>query len=76
MATTVSQILKIQITWNWDSDEANDENVEAEDDDVGWSDEEDFGPEVEFFDLKWMKNECKMKKKRNVNEKEQRRKNE
>ncbi len=56
MAPAVSQIfvsLKIKITWNWDSDETDDEDVEAEDDDVGRGDEEDLGPEVKFFDLKW-----------------------
>ncbi len=67
LAPAVSQILKIKITWNWDSDESDDEDVEAEDDDVGRCDEEDLGPEVEFFDLKqnekWIKrmeNEWKM----------------
>ncbi len=50
---------RFKLTWNWDSDETDDEDVEAEDDDVGGGDEKDLGPEVEFFDLKWMKNELK-----------------
>ena len=43
-------------TGNGNSEESNDEDVEAQDDDVGRGHEEDGWPEAEFFDLKsiWM----------------------
>jgi hypothetical protein len=37
--------------WNGDADEADDEDVETEDDDVGGGDEEHLRPEVELLDL-------------------------